>query len=530
MRRLTKYLLSIILIIAFMFSVVGCGEKPASKEAEGKEELVIAVASYASGKKPPEGLGVGGNTQIYEPLLFLNKKMEIQPGLVSSWKRLDDMTYEFKIREGVKFHNGKEFDAEAAKYAFMVHLEKMKTGYMAQRLTGIIDQNSFKIVDKYTLEVKTLKPYPFLLNLMTQGQMVALDPEFFENGKIVGTGPYKYKEEAKDQYVVVERNDDYWGKKPFFKRVVFKIVPDQSTRVMALESGDVDMALYPSIPSLKDLEKKYTVFKGFKGLPFLMFNFERSYMKNVDFRKVLCMAVDREKIAEKIYQGTAEPAYSLIPKELLYSIEGEHQGIPFNLAEAKKMLEKAGYKDSDNDGYVDQDGKNLELKLVYWAADEQYKSVAETISSNLNDIGIKTNISALEIAAYDEVITEKGDYDICLDATGIFWGSSSTMLYDHFYSKSGLTGFHRMADAEIDKLIEEGMELESKNDIKGAAVKYKAAQKRAINDLVIICPVVFQKHIVAAKKNVKNFSPFSHYGMFYPGVTENMIGEITWEE
>jgi peptide/nickel transport system substrate-binding protein len=134
------------------------------------------------------------------------------------------------------------------------------------------------------------------------------------------------------------------------------------------------------------------------------------------------------------------------------------------------------------------------------------------------------------MAAYDEVILEKGDYDICLDATGIFWGSSSSSIFDHFYSKSGLTGFHRMADAEIDKLIEEGMELESKNDIKGAEVKYKAAQKRAIDDLIIICPVVFQKHIVAADKNVKNFSPFPHFGMFTSGVTENMIGEITWED
>jgi peptide/nickel transport system substrate-binding protein len=528
MSRSVRCLMSLILIIAFMLTLVGCGEKPAGKKGEAKEELVIALDTYSSGKIPPKGLGVGTNTQIYEPLLFLNHKLEVQPGLVTSWERVDDLNWRLKLREGVKFHNGKEFDAEVAKYAFARHFGK--TGWIAQRVNEVLNEDSFNIVDKYTLEVKTIKPYPLLANLMTNSQVVAVDQETFENGEIVGTGPYKFKEDVKDQYVVVERNDDYWGKKPFFKRVVFKIVPDQNTRMMALKTGDVDMALYPPIPSLKDLEKEYTIFKGFKGLPFLMFNFEMSYLKNVDFRKALCMAVDREKIAKEIYQGTAEPAYSLIPKELLYSIEGEHQGISFNPAEAKKMLEKAGYKDSDKDGYVDQDGKNLELKFVYWAADEQYKSIAETISSNLNDVGVKANIAALEIAAYDEVVLEKGDYDICLDATGIFWGSSSAMLFDHFYSKSGLTGFGRLNDAEIDKLIEEGMELESKNDIKGAAVKYKAAQKRAIDDLVIECPVVFQKHIVAAKKNVKNFSPFSHFGMFSNGVTENMIGEIKWED
>jgi peptide/nickel transport system substrate-binding protein len=525
MRRSVRCLMSVVLIIAFMLTLVGCGEKPASKEGKGKEELVIALDTYSGGKKPPVGLGVNECTQIYEPLLFLNHKLEIQPGLVTSWERVDDLNWRLKLREGVKFHNGKEFDAEAAKFAFTMYLDK--TSYIAQRVKKVVDNDSFKVVDKHTLEVKTLNPYPFFPTLMTL--LDVMDPDAFNKGEIVGTGAYKFKEEVTDEQVTVERNDNYWGKKPFFKRVVFKIVPDQNTRMMALKTGDVDMALYPPIPSLKDLEKEYTIFKGFRGLPFLMFNFERSYLKNVDFRKALCMAVDKEKIAKEIYQGTADPASSLIPKELLYSIEGEHQGIPFNLAEAKKILEKAGFKDSDSDGYVDQDGKNLELKFVYWAADEEYKSIAETIGSNLKDIGVKANIVPVEAAAYSDVVLDKGDYDICLDATGIFWGSSSAMLYDHFYSKSGLIGFGRLKDTEVDKLIEEAMELESRKDIKGAAVKYKAAQKRAIDDLVSICPVVFQKHIVAAKKNVKSFSPFPYYGMFYEGSSENLLGEIKWE-
>lgn len=104
------------------------------------------------------------------------------------------------------------------------------------------------------------------------------------------------------------------------------------------------------------------------------------------------------------------------------------------------------------------------------------------------------------------------------------------MLYDQFYSKSGLTGFQRLPDAEFDELYEEGMELESKNDITGAAEKYKAAQRRAINELAIVCPLVFEKHVAVAKKNVKNFAPFPYYGMFYEGCSENLLGEIKWED
>ncbi|MDH7578903.1 MAG: ABC transporter substrate-binding protein [Bacillota bacterium] len=525
MRRSGKYLLSIILIIASIISVLGCGEKPAARESEVKEELVIAVDRYFPGKKPPEGLGAGDCTQIYEPLLFLNKKLEIQPGLITSWERIDDLNWRLKLREGVKFHNGKEFDAEAAKFAFTMYLDKRS--YIAQRVKEVVDEDSFNIVDKHTLEVKTIKPYPFFPTLMTL--VSGVEPEAFKKGEIVGTGPYKFKEEVTDQHVIVERNEDYWGKKPFFKRVVFKIVPDQNTRVMALKTGAVDMALYPSLPSVKDLEKEYSTFYGFRALLFLMFNFEKPYDQDINFRKALGMAIDKEKIAKEIFYGTAESANSLIPKELLYSIEGEYKGIPYSQEEAKKLLEDSGYTDSNNDGYVDIEGKNLELKFVYWAEDQWYKSIAETIASNLKDIGVKANIVAVDAAAWGEVIEEKGDYDICLSTTGVFWGSSSTMLYDQFYSKSGLIGFCRLKDAEVDKLIEEGMELESRNDIKGAAEKYKAAQKRAIDELVIICPVAFEKHIVVAKKNVKDFSPFPYYWMFYPGCTENILGKTNWE-
>lgn len=529
MRRSGRHLLSIILIIAIAFSVAGCKGKPVARQAETKDELVIALDRYTA-KKPPEGLGVATCTQVFEPLLFLNKKLEIQPGLVTSWERLDDLTWRFNLRKGVKFHNGKEFDAESAKFAFTVYLDMMKKGYVYERVKEVVDHNSFKIVDKYTLEIKTLRPYPFLPYLMTHPSIVAMDPDAFNKGEIVGTGPFKFKEEAKDQYVIVERNENYWGEKPFFKRVVFKIVPDPNTRILALKTGDVDVAVYPSLPSLKELEKEYNTFYVFKGLPFLMFNFSKPYIKDINFRKALCMAVDKENIAKEIYYGTADPANSLIPKGLLYSIEDEYQGFPYNPVEAKKLLEESGYSDSNNDGYIDKNGKNIEIIFPYFASEAEYKSIAETIASSFEEIGIKTKIVTLEAAAYDEVILEKGNYDVCLDATGIFWGSSSTMLYDHFYSKSGLLGFHRIKDAEVDKLIEKGMELESRKDFKGAAQKYKTAQKRAIDELVGLYPVVFQKHVVVAKKNVKNFSPFPYYGMFYNGDSDNLLVNVRWEE
>lgn len=529
MRRCGRHLLSIILIIAIAFSVAGCMEKPAARQAETKDELVVALERYTA-KKPPEGFGVATCTQVFEPLLFLNKKLEIQPGLVTSWERLDDLTWRFNLRQGVKFHNGKEFDAESAKFAFTVYLDTMKKGYLYQRVKEVVDHNSFKIVDKYTLEIKTLRPYPFLPNLMTHPSIVAMDPDAFNKGEIVGTGPFKFKEEAKDQYVVVERNDEYWGEKPYFKRIVFKIIPDANTRVMALQRGEVDIVLNPPYPLINELRKDFNVVIAPRGCTaILLFNHNRPQMQDINLRKALCMAFEKDKIVSRVFYGTASPAKAIVPPEVAYSAENEIQGWSYNPNEAKRLIEKAGYRETDS-GYVDKNGQPLKLRFTYYAPEEGYKELAEAIASYYERIGVKTDIVTLEASAYYTEVIEKGNFDICLDLVGLFWGSPSTMLYDQLYSKSGLIGYHRPEDEEIDRLLEEGMELESRKDLAGAAEKYKAAQKRALEELVVSCPIAYQKHIVVSKKNVKGLSPFPIYGMYYNGDAEKELVKIRWKE
>ncbi|NPV28115.1 MAG: hypothetical protein HPY58_00380 [Firmicutes bacterium] len=491
-----------------------------------KEELVIALNTYS----PSKAFKVAGCTQIYEPLLFLNRKLEVQPGLVLSWDRLDDLTWSLKIREGVKFHNGKEFDAESAKFAFTIYLDQLKTGYVGQRVSQVVDHNSFKVVDKYTLEIKTLRPYPFLPNLMTHGSIAGFDPEAISKGEVVGTGPFKFKEEVKDQYVIVERNDEYWGEKPYFKRIVFKPIPDANTRVMALQRGEVDVVLYPPYPLINELRKDFNVVVAPRGCTaILLFNHNRPQMQDINLRKALCMAFEKDKIVSRVFYGTASPAKAIVPPEVIYSAENEIQGWSYNPNEAKRLIGKAGYRETDR-GYVDKNGQPLKLRFTYYAPEEGYKELAEAIGSYYKKIGIETDIVGLDSNAYYKEVIEEGNFDICLDLVGLFWGSPSTMLYDQLYSKSGLIGYHRPEDEEIDRLLEEGMELESRKDLAGAAEKYKAAQKRALEELVVSCPIAYQKHIVVSKKNVKGLSPFPMYRMYFNGDAEKELIKVRWEE
>ena len=519
------------LIIAIAFSVAGCMGKPAARQAEtnpGKEELVIALDRYTPGKKPPEGFGVGTCTQIFEPLLFLNKKLEIQPGLVTSWERLDSLRWRFKLRKGVKFHNGKEFDAEAAKFAFTHYLGK--TGFIAQRVSAVVNQDSFTIVDKYTLEVKTLKPFPLLPQLMTHQSLVAVEPEAFNKGEIVGTGPFKFKEEVKDQYVVVERNDEYWGEKPYFKRIVFKIIPDAHTRVMALQKGEVDVILYPPYPLVNELKSEFNVVVARRShTPHLIFNLKRPELSDVRVRKALCMAIDKKKVTETVHENLAQPAKTLIPPELIFSAEGELQGLSYNPAEAKRLLQEAGYRDTNSNGYVDKNGQDLQLKLAYTPEFEpSYEGMALAVADYCKGIGVKVDLVKLSSAQFSEEVLNKGNYDLTIYTGGIFWGTPSSILYDTFYSKSGIQDQLRFFNSAIDELMERGMELEAVKDFSGAAEYYKKLQKYVFEDIVTQCPLVYLNHIVVSKKNVKNLSPFPFYWLYYNGDSGNELVKVKW--
>ncbi|MDH7578902.1 MAG: ABC transporter substrate-binding protein [Bacillota bacterium] len=495
-----------------------------------KEELVIALDRYTPGKKPPEGFGVATCTQIFEPLLFLNKKLEIQPGLVTSWERLDSLRWRFKLRKGVKFHNGKEFDAESAKFAFTQHLRG--AGSIAQRVSAVVDYDSFAIIDKYTLEIKTLKPFPLLPHLMTHTHIAAVEPEAFKKGEIVGTGPFKFKEEVKDQYVVVERNDEYWGSKPYFKRIVFKIIPDANTRAMALQRGEVDVALYPPYPLVKELKKEFNVVVARRGhTPHIIFNLNRPELSDKRLRMALSMAIDKKKITETVHENLAQPAKTLIPPELIFSAANEMQGFSYDSAKAKELLQEAGYQDTDNNGYVDKDGKDLELKLVYTHEFEpSYEGMALAIADYYRAIGIKINLVRLSVADFSKEVLDKGNFDLTIYTGGIFWGAPSSTLSDQFYSKSGIIDKLRFIDPKYDELLEAGMELESKKDFSGAAEKYKELQKYVFEEKVVQCPLVHLNHIVVSKKNVKNLSPFPFYWLHYNGDPESELVKVSWED
>jgi peptide/nickel transport system substrate-binding protein len=209
---------------------------------------------------------------------------------------------------------------------------------------------------------------------------------------------------------------------------------------------------------------------------------------------------------------------------MMISAESEVSEYSYDPDGARELLKKAGYVDTNNEGYVDKGGKNLELDFPFRPQDEE---MAVVIADYLKQIGVKTKLTKLEVGGWAKKVQNEDDYDLTLFSTSVSWGGPSASFFDDFYSKSGLQ-YAKVVTPEIDKLIEEGLDLEASKKYKEADKKYKEMQKIVINEAVKY-PLVYQNNIIAAKKQVKGVSLFPS-SMFFSGDSDNGLIKVKWEE
>lgn len=216
-------------------------------------------------------------------------------------------------------------------------------------------------------------------------------------------------------------------------------------------------------------------------------------------------------------------AKGLVPRGLLFSAEDTLRPPEFNLAEGRRLLESIGYRDDDGDGLLEKGGKKLTLKLNIWG--DKYKDMAQVIASDLKKMGIDCQLTTVEKGTYYEDFTA-GNWDMCIDSRGLYWGAPSTLIFDTFYSKSGLKGpFHQGVSSEVDRLIEEAMELEAEKHFKTASEKYTEVQKICLEKEAIICPIVFPKVVIACRKDISQLE-FHPLFPFNNGATVKALAKM----
>lgn len=477
-----KKLLTLILCLAMVLTVfAGCSSTPATEEgasasgdaaqgeaadSEYKDTLVFAMNTDVQSMDPQIQNDTTSEQvvkMLYNTLLKFQDDGTVVGDLAESWSVSEDkLTWTFNLKQGVKFHNGKELTSADVKATFDRALNAEAGGL---RTTEIIKMfTAVEAPDPYTVTITTDGPYGPMESLMCNMSLGIMDADYIEQygldlGTSVegenGTGPFKVVSWERDQEIVVERFDDYFGTPAKLQTVVYTIIPEAASRVIALETGEVDVIDKPTDEDLARLEadtENFTVLrKPTISQRLFRFGCNDPIISNTKVRQAIVYAIDRQAIIDALFTGSAYPSTApLAPVTFGYSDLGE---IEQDLELAKSLLAEAGYPDG------------FDTKIVTTERYQNGIELAEIISQQLAEIGINAEIEVWEWSAlsaswngitadeFDQPIFIMGAGPSMRDADGGLRGlytTSETGLNDRNY------GFY--SNAEVDALIEQGMQ------------------------------------------------------------------------
>ena len=344
---------------------------------------------------------------LYDKLVVLDEKLKVTPSLAQSWKLVDDLTWEFRLRKGVTFHDGSPFTADDVLFTIeRVPNVPNSPNSFAQFTRGI---EKVTKVDDHTIVIRTKAPSPQLPNDLANVWIVsskaakgATTADFNSGKAAIGTGPYKLVEWVNGERLVVERNDRYWGPKPHWAKVTERVIAKDPTRLAALLSGEVDAIDAVPIQDLDRLRKdgRFALYRGAAALvhyvaldsardvsPFVTAKDGKPLgsnpLKDPRVRKALSLAINRDLIAKRIMEGSAIPASQLLPAEF----PGASQSLkpdPYSPAQAQALLKEAGRGEG--------------FRIVLHATADRYpndSSVAQAIAQMWARVGLKAEVETL---------------------------------------------------------------------------------------------------------------------------------------
>jgi ABC-type transport system substrate-binding protein len=446
-----KKLLCILLILGLCLSFAACsggkdggGTANPTKAPSGGNEQPAAnpMAETLVIGAPADFTGEGKNL-VYDRLLYRIDSYSASDYVVSSTHNDNYTEFTLKVAPGVKFTDGTPVNADIIKYTIESQLNIAPNGF-----AGLID--ALEVKDDSTLVMKLTSPYMNTEYDLTYF-FVVKPGEISDDGNFVewvGTGPYILTDYQADVRAEFTRNEDYWNpaKKGAPKTVIWKVLPDETTRVMALEKKEVDIlglgshaASQLSNATLKDIENKgelkIMVRNGTSPATY-MYNYVEGPMTDIELRKAVTYAIDRQNMVDALTLGYGRAMGTFLGPEDKYSNRNGEE-YTYDPEMAKKILADAGYKDTNGNGIVEKngDGKDIVLQFVTMSSDT-YRTIGVLFGEYLKAVGIGMEVNSLERNAFLER-TNSGDMDICMchpwtTAIAYFNMRGSTSEYDNF--------------------------------------------------------------------------------------------------
>ena len=388
--------------------------------------------------------------QMYETLIARdNETMEYMPQLAESWEYLDDTTIRFHLRDDVYFHDGSHFTANDVKFTFMRGKDCTLKAYSFEPF----DCDASAVVDEYTFDLKTKEPFPAAFDYLVGNAMLivgenavnsAANVDEYGRNPTGGTGPWKFKEWIAGDRVVYERNEDYYGEKPYFSTMVVRNISDDTTRALSLEAGEIDISIKVAptqIDTIENSETAYLVrFLNFVN-NYLGFNCKKEPFNDVRVRKAMRYALDLDAMTEVAYSGAGLPSDSIFTKALsAYEPAPEELTYTYDVEKAKSLLAEAGYPDG--------------FACSLWVNESQTRiDMAEMLQNAWGQIGIKVSVEVMEFGSYLEKI-HNGEHDMfILGFTS--GGNDSAFARDNFYTEDGfVSNSQGYSNPEYDRLAD----------------------------------------------------------------------------
>lgn len=355
-----------------------------------------------------------------------------KPCLAESWDiSPDGRVYTFKIRRGVTFTDGTPCDAYAVKANFDAIIENRKrhTWLEMMRLLEKVDAP-----DAETFRIFMKSPYyPMLTELGVTRPFAMISPKAMKSGStkdgvnaFVGTGPYKLAKVVTDEYAVFEANENYWGEKPKIKRIVVKVIPDNQTRILALEKGEIDLIWGKNMIDADALnkyknDKKFSVaLSAPTSTRHIVLNGQNPILSDIKVRQALQHATNRKAISKGVFHDTEPPADTLYARSVPYC-DIDLKPYEYDMKKAAQLLDEAGWKPGE-DGVLVKDGKRFEIGLLYNSNSVTEKTISEYLQHEYGKLGVSVRLRGEEEQSYRDNM-KNGLFDMIFN---ICWG----MPYD----------------------------------------------------------------------------------------------------
>lgn len=469
-----------------------------------RDEIILG------GKADIKSTDPAGQSDVYSGLLvrhLYNGLLKIDADgttvvgdLAESFEIMDDLTYHFVLKKGVKFHDGTELKASDVKFT----LERARD--MASTKSIAVYFDTITVDNDYEVTLKLNKPSAAMLYLLTGTNMkIVSEKAVTEAGdkyveQPIGTGPFKFVEWVPNDHWVIERNDDYFGEKPLASKITCRAIVEESSRVIALETGEIDMALDIAETEAANVEANPDLVLEYGPSPsieYIGLNFQNEYLSNQKVRQAIAHALDLQVFIDTIVEGRGEIANTCIGKTIP-GWDSELEPFTYDPELSKQLLAEAGYPDG------------FEIKIN--VSSDIRNRAAQIIQAQLKEIGITVDINMYEFGAFLDML-QNGDDEMFI----LGWSNgnvdperSTTALFHGDYTGKNGNNYSFMQDDELDAILDAAS---SELDNGKRMELYKDAQAK-LQELVPIIPLYYKQNLNGRRADLKGFvfdKNVSHY-------------------